>query len=208
MSDLNIYQITPDDISRWQATMEIYYTAFPEWEREPEDVLIKRISSGRYVMYCGQEQDNVVGFYILDINQEPSYALFSFLAVSESQRGKGLGTILCKDAIRRFHEEYSLNLLLIEAEDRQALFYGKLGFKKIDIDYLVPKYNAPGSVPMHLMAISVDNHAPHLEAKQLRALIEHIFTTGYYLNDQDERLTAQLANIPELAALLVWPPKD
>ena len=208
MPNLSISQITPDNTRRWQAAMEIYYAAFPEWEREPEEVLIERISSGRYVMYCGVEQNIVVGFYILDINQAPDYALFSFLAISETQRGKGLGTTLCKDAIRRFHEEYSLSLLLIEAEDRQAIFYGKLGFKKIDINYLVPKYNAPGSVPMHLMAISADNNASHLEANHLRTLIQHIFTTGYYLNEQDERLTAQLANIPQQAALLSWPPKD
>lgn len=208
MANLLIHQITPSDTSRWQAIMEIYYATFPEWEREPEDILIERISSGRYVMYCGQAQNNIVGFYILDINQEPSYALFCFLAVSETQRGKGLGTILCKDAIRRFHEEYALDLLLIEAEDRQAIFYGKLGFKKIDINYLVPEYNAPDSVPMHLMAISADDHVTQLEAKHLRALLQHIFTTGYYLNNQDERLTAQLAKIPEHAALLVWPPKD
>ena len=205
MSALSICKTTPSDTATWQAAMDIYRQAFPEWEREPEDILLERIHNGRYVMYCGLENNTVIGFYLLDINPSHHYALFCFLAVSEHCRGRGFGSDLCRDAVARFQQNENLDWLLIEAEDRQAIFYGRLGFKKIAMTYNVPKFDAADSVPMHLMTIATEPNQHAIDKNTLTQLIEHIFVTGYHLPKDDVRIQQQVAAIPNSAALVNWP---
>jgi len=203
----SIKQILPSDKALWQAVLTIYRAAFPDWEREPESTVTERATAGRYAVYCAtNEHAELVGFYILDINLTPNYATFCFLAVAERYRGQGYGTKLCCDAISRFHNEYKKTAwLLIEAEDRQALFYGKHGFKKIDIPYQIPMFDSLDVTPMHLMLISTSPNQTHIPGDCLMELIQHIFITGYQLNANDARKQQQIALIPKQAQLLSWP---
>ena len=207
MSDLTITKIATTDNEQWPSIMAIYREAFPEWEREPENIIQQRLRSGRYILCYGQENNAIVGFYILEINQKPSYALLCFLAIAKNYRGLGYGTSLCQDAITHFHNDTQLDWLLTEAEDRQAIFYGKLGFKKIDLPYNVPKFNSADTAPMHLMIICSDRNKPFIDGTCLQNLLHHTFTTGYYLEECDPRLVRQLTQVPEQAQLLNWPPQ-
>lgn len=202
---LSIYKLTPSDSAHWSTAMQIYRDAFPEWEREPEEIIHKRVNSGRYAMYCGQKDNDVIGFYILDIDPKHHYVFFCFLAVVEDCRGQGYGTYMCRDAITRFYNEYDIDWLLIEAEERQAIFYGQLGFKKFDMPYQVPKYNAPDSVPMHLMAISANINQDSIDKPSLSQLIADVFVSGYHLSMEDARITQQIAAIPDNVKLINWP---
>ena len=205
MSNLTITKIETTDNEHWPSIMAIYREAFPEWEREPEEAIEQRLHSGRYALFSGQKNHAVIGFYILDLNHNPSYALLCFLAVAENYRGHGYGTLLCQDAITRFHNKKQRDWLLTEAEDRQAIFYGKLGFKKANLPYNVPKFDSAGSIPMHLMLMSLDSNKTMVDNHCLRSLIHHTFTTGYDLAENDPRLARQLALIPEKTQLLQWP---
>ncbi|WP_456380954.1 GNAT family N-acetyltransferase [Hydrogenimonas sp.] len=185
-----------------EAAERIYDASFPAWEKEPISRIRERIASGRYRCVVYVEGERVLGFYLLDIDRELRFTLFSFLAVDRAWRGRGIGTTLCRAAIEDFRHDPESLWLMIEAEDRQAIFYGRLGFRKILLDYRVPRFDDEGSVPMHLMAVEKD--VP-LDADRLRRIVREIFVRGYGLSPDDPRIREQLERIPERIELIKWP---
>jgi GNAT superfamily N-acetyltransferase len=194
----------------WRHCVRIYEEAFPEWEREPERVLVMRVRQGRYRMYAGMIEDRTVGFYILDIEEEGQvYALFSYIAVDPRERGKGYGTELTRHAFKVFSGLRGRRWMLIEAEKRQAELYGRLGFLKFDVDYLVPRYDGSGSEAMSLMAVPFNPSARSISGDELRQIVERIYRSGYKLDADDPRLDEQLDRIPAgEIRLMAWPPEN
>lgn len=176
------------NLELWDETIKIYNDSFPEWEREDTANILKNVQTGVYKMVSYVEEDEVIGFYILDVNDSLRYALFSFLAIKESKRGLGIGSKLCLNAIDYFHSHIKAEWLLIEAEERQAKLYKKLGFRKINIDYRIPKFNSNESVPMNLMLIQEKN----INADVLSRIIKDVFRRGYSLEEDDVRIEEQL----------------
>ncbi len=203
---LEIVEVSDAGDPRWGAAMAIYEASFPAWEREPESILVERLGTRRYRMWVGLRHAGVAGFYLLDLNPSLRYALFSFLAVDAEARGQGLGTVLCRDAMERFATGGELRWLLIEAEDRQAAFYGRLGFSKLDLPYDVPRFDGGGTFPMHLMVVSAGQRPTHIAGGTLRPILRHLFTSGYSLKPDDPRIAAQLARVGDTVELIPWPP--
>lgn len=185
----------------WEDAIKIYNDSFPEWEKEDVENILSNIKTGRYKMIVYVSNNEVQGFYILDINHKLDYVLFTFLAVKENLRGHGIGTKLCLNAIDYFNNSIDCSWLFIEAEDRQSKFYGKLGFQKILIDYLVPEFNSNESVKMHFMCIEKDKKLDHISLKEI---ITNIFTFGYMLDKNDKRIENQLNKIPSTINLVDW----
>ena len=189
--------------------MRLYMEAFPRWERESEGALRRRLASGRYWMRAGIDRHgDVVGFVTLDIEPPLEFGLLTYLVVAESMRGQGLGTALTHEAIRLFRQETNCRWLLIEAEDRQAELYGRIGFLKIDIGFDVPRIGDDGVVPMHLMVYPRDDAPSSMTAADLRRIIEWIYKSGYMLREDDPRVVRQLALIEDNVALIRWPQTD
>jgi len=180
------------NLELWDETVKIYEDSFPKWEREDTQNILKNIQNGTYKMFSYLQDKEVVGFYILDINSSLNYTLFSFLAIKESKRGLGLGSKLCLNAIEYFHSKIQSECLLIEAEERQARLYEKLGFSKLALEYRVPEFNSLKSVKMNLMLI---NESRELDSNSLKKIIEDIFYRGYSLEKNDPRVSEQLARI-------------
>ena len=181
-----------DKLSLWDETMEIYRDSFPEWEREDELSLLKNLKSGQYKIFAYLCDAELIGFYILDLSKKLHYTLFSFLAVKESYRGEGIGSKLCLEAIALFGQSDDAKYLLIEAEPRQVKLYKKLGFKSLEIDYRVPKFDSDMSIPMDLLFISKEKNLPK---KDLKKIVEDIFIRGYALSKSDIRVIKQLERI-------------
>lgn len=186
------------DISKnleyWDDSMKIYNDSFPEWEREQSSNILLNIKNGSYKMFSYLQKGEVVGFYILDINRQLSYALFSFLAIKESHRAKGLGSKLCLNAIEYFQNSTDLKWLLIEAQERQAKLYEKLGFSRLLLDYRVPEFHSPKSVPMSLLLIQKESP---LMRESLEKIIRDIFQRGYSLHKDDKRIEEQLERLKQ-----------
>lgn len=180
------------NLELWDETIKIYTDSFPEWEREDPDHILKNIQSGVYKMMAYLEGGEVVGFYILDVNALLNYTLFSFLAIKESKRGLGIGSKLCLDAIDYFHTKIESDWLLIEAEERQAKLYERLGFSRLSLDYRVPAFNSDESVSMNLMLL---NESPALNSNSLKEIVKDMFCRGYSLDKGDERIVEQLKRI-------------
>lgn len=206
MNDLNIIPFFQTHGSVWREFQRIYHQSFPDWERESDDIILKRIEKQDYLLFVGQLDSKVIGFYLLEANPEYDFVMFNFLAVDEAYRGKGLGTLLCKDAMQRFKRLQLCNcsLLVIEAEDRQAIFYGELGFLKLVLDYQVPCFDSSQSMPMHLMVLPARQNLRSISSKKVYDIIYQIFVHGYLLSKDDPRLTEQLTKIAEDIDLITW----
>jgi len=194
-------------------------------EREPQASLSDCIDTGEYHLWVSERRDEVIGFYILSIYPERNYALLCYLAVASNWQGQGIGRELCRHAMAAVHPAtvhpatvdpaivdsvatqpvVNVKWLLVEAHRRQALYYGQLGFLKLQYPYLSPSFDSNESIPMSLMAISVNNQAKHIEIKELNGIVEHIFTAGYQLEPSDKRLTQQLSCTHTTIDLIAWP---
>jgi len=177
----------------WEESMQIYRDSFPQWEREDELSIFNNIQREHYVMFLLHNKEELAGFYILDINADLEYALFSFVAIKERQRGLGLGSRLTLHAIAYFQEEKKLHYFFTEAQERQATLYEKLGFLRLSLEYRVPSFNSEESIPMTLLLIQ----KRELQEQRLLAIIDDIFQRGYTLEASDPRLLAQLQRVKQ-----------
>ena len=180
-----------EHLEYWDATMKIYVDSFPAWEREANETILKRLKTKEYEAFIYTIDAEVVAFALLDVNRTLHYALFAFLAVTQTQRGHGLGSKLALYVIEYFKTHLTAQWLFIEAEERQALLYERLGFERLTLDYRVPKFNSLESVPMSLMVIAQKD----LSADILSEIIKDIFHRGYSLNANDLRIKQQLQRI-------------
>lgn len=201
---LNIRRITHSSEPTWQQCVTIYRDVFPSDEREPEAILCDGIDSGEYHLWIAEQQGKVVGFYILSLYPDFNYVLFSYLAVAANKQGHGIGRDLCRHAITTGQSSVNAKWLLVEAQARQAIYYGQLGFLMLQYCYLAPSFDSTDSIPMSLMAISSDNLIKHIEINELNAIVSHLFTVGYQLAPSDQRLEQQLSRQQTPIALIAW----
>jgi len=201
-----IVPVDPGQQDLWDECIRIYTAAFPRWERESEGALRRRLGMDRYRMRAGRKNGKIVGLVILDIEPPFKSALLTYLAVDDDERGKGYGTALTEEAIRLFREETECDWLLIEAEDRQAELYGRIGFLKISVDFYVPRFDDQGVVPMHLLALPRHPGLANMSADELKQTLEWIYQSGYLIRSDDPRLAKQLSAVTGDTELIAWPP--
>lgn len=176
----------------WDESIKIYTDSFKKHEREESNKILKNINNGKYKMFSYIQENEVIGFYILDINHTLRYTMCCFLAIKESKRDLGFGSKVCSHAISYFNSSIKSNWLLIEAQERQAKLYIKLGFKRINLDYKVPIFNSNNSIQTNLMIIQ---KAIKIDKTSLSDIIKDIFCRGYSLNKNDQRVKSQLIKI-------------
>lgn len=193
-SFLDIYQYP----QFWNESIDIYINSFNEHEREDTDKIYKNIQNNNYKMFSCLQDNEIVGFYILDINHTLNYAICTFLAVKTSKRTLGFGTKLCLNAIEYFQSNIKCNWFLIEAKNKQARLYEKLGFKKMNLDYQIPIFNSQNSIKTNLMIIQRESK---IDKISLLNIIKDIFQRGYSLDENDRRIINQLDRISSIQTL-------
>lgn len=192
----------------WADVVRIYREAFPAADREDERRIGERVVTGRYVVVVARHDGRAVGFHALDLVPGLETAFFMYLAVAPAWRGRGIGRALCRDVMDRFGALAGYRWLLVEAGERQAAFYGRMGFLRLALEYHAPRFDGPGSVPMHLLALPIAPACTALPGDVVRATIRVGFVDGYDLAETDPRIAAQLARVPERVALEAWPPSE
>ena len=196
-----IQQLTSCTDPNWSAVKALYEKSFPTWEREPCDAIEKNIEQNKSFCVVAFEGGELAGSYICDANQELRFLLLSYVFVDEKHRGKGIGAQLCTH-LKQFlamHQQ-RFDWLLLETEEHNIEFYRRLGYKKVDIDYLSPHFDSQDSTPMTLMLVGNSEH--QLTQSMLVGIITNIFLHGYGLTKHSERLNVQLKKIPKTIKLL------
>jgi predicted N-acetyltransferase YhbS len=203
---LSYHDLSPSSSGEWQQFIELYDEAFEESEQEPVEIIRERLLTGRYLLEVAQDASNeIVGFYLLDRATDPDYVILTFLAIRAAFRNQGLGSQIC----RHIFESYSSTpgkWMLIEAEDRQSIFYGRLGAKRLAIDYAIPHFDdSDDMTATHLMLVIKPTIPDQINGDILRRIIEHIFMDGYHVKRDDRRLTTLLEKIPDSVKTMDWP---
>lgn len=209
MQKLHYFRILPDQLSDWKGFCRLYQSEFPAWEQEPLDAIRERLLAGRYSLTgVKNTEGQLMGFYLLDQPNDPDYSILTFMAVTPEYRNQGLGSEICRHAFTHYTKREH-HWLLIEAEERQSLFYGRLGAQCLELEYHIPHFSdAESSTPMHLMVLMKPTTPNEMDGDFLRRIIEHIFIEGYRVTREDDCLIRQLELIPSKLRTLVWPPED
>lgn len=208
MQELHYFSILPDMANDWKGFCTLYQSEFPSWEQEPLDAISERLSDGRYALTgVRNANDRLVGFYLLDQPGEPDYSILTFMAVAPEFRNQGLGRQICQHAFTHYTKR-DHHWLLIEAEERQSFFYGRLGARCLELEYHIPHFgDAESSTPMYLMVLMRPAIPNEMDGDFLRRIIEHIFIEGYRVAREDSCLQSQLDLIPSKVRTLEWPPE-
>lgn len=134
------------DLNEFENNMYSYYEEiFPDDERKPLSV-IRKIYENGYTQIIGIFNDeNPVGFMMVNKIEEDGFAILDYLAIFEEYRNKGYGTKaiellkdLYKDTKGIFVEVDKIGLGIDDAEnlirEKRKNFYENLGFKKLRYD--------------------------------------------------------------------------
>ena len=174
--------------------VEIYTQAFDEDEQESIEVIKQRIQEKRYSLVLALKDETILGFYILDIVKKYKFVILTFLAVAENFRANGYGKELCNDAISFVLNLKNIDLFLTEAKELQSVFYKRLGFKKLNLDYNIPNFDDENSAETNLMIFPLDEEKS-VKKEYLKKIIQDIFMDGYQVKEDDIRLKNQLEKI-------------
>ncbi len=131
------------DINEFEKDIYNHYTElFPEEEQRDWDKIQKAYENKIEKFYKIVLENTTVGFFMLErINDEYPYYL-DYFGIFKEYQNKGVGT----QSIQKLLEKVGKQGLYIEIEKedknnditlRRAEFYRKLGFKKIDSEYML-----------------------------------------------------------------------
>jgi predicted N-acetyltransferase YhbS len=203
---LSYHDTSPSSPAEWALFTGLYQEAFEESEQEPIEIIEQRILSGRYLLELVQnEHHEVVGFYLLDRPSDLDYVILTFLAVRPAFRNRGLGGLICQHVFENYSSK-SGQCLFIEAEDRQSIFYGRLGARRLDIEYATPSFiDSASMTPTQLMLVMKPQIPDLIDGDILTRIIEHIFMDGYHVKQDDPRLISLLEKIPDTVHTMEWP---
>ncbi len=173
--------------------VNIYEDSFEPNEQESKESILNRVKSGFYKLIALKKDGQIVGFYILDLVKP--FVVVMYIAVEKNQRGKGLGSEMIEQIKEYFSSLDGYFWLLIEAKHKQSLLYERFGFKKLDFFYAIPSFDKSDDiVKMNLLLMQKEKN---ITQEKLRFIIHQIFTQGYRLQENDERLIYQLNQIPQ-----------
>jgi GNAT superfamily N-acetyltransferase len=194
---LQYKRITSIQDKDWRAFEKIYQASFPVSEQEPLETIASRIGS-RYWLYLASypDQGTAIGFYIIDVVEQPRYSILTFLAIAPGYQSQGLGKQVCEHILEDYPGQDNA-LLFIEAAPHLAGFYELSGAKPLNFGYAIPDfYSDRPLVPTRLL-IAAHHHCPEqLDGSAVSEIIRHIFTEGYQLSGSDPRLEQLIKQIP------------
>lgn len=191
MQIIQLLQAQGDD---WQQAQALYCDIFPPWEREAVADIEQAIKQGKTRCVIVRQNNTVIGVSLTELYPQHAFALLGYLFIDPKYQGQGLGQRLCRELFEFIQQHHSIEYLLVEAEAGPEAFYEKLGFQTFAIDYRSPHYDDDQETSMALMYQSqLNTKAPSWS--RLCAIVEHIYTHSYYLNQDDPRRHRQVQRI-------------
>lgn len=93
---------------------QLYIEAFPKSERKPWELLLQKQQEGTMELLSIEEDGNFLGLAIFAFDKD--LALLDYFAISDSQRGQGVGS----KAIRMLQNHYHEKRFLLEIESTKV----------------------------------------------------------------------------------------
>lgn len=196
---MNFFTITDINDHRFNQCLMIYRNSFPGNERQPEDVIIDRIHSGKAKLYVGEDGGDILCIALVWIFHDSRFALLDYFAVAASMRGKGVGSIFLKFLLQEVigigrslvmeveHPGHGVN---IDERKARINFYRRNGAVVLeDVRYLLPPLGA-ATEPMEMQLMIAFAHGPATSAAEIRDLITRIYTEVYIRGPDDQLLNS------------------
>ncbi|MDQ1771703.1 GNAT family N-acetyltransferase [Labilibaculum sp. A4] len=134
----------PDSIER-EAIVSFLYTHLDEYGDAKEDIekaiiyAVKDEPAGGGFVLVAKENDEIVGAVVINRTGMEGYIpenILVYIAVHESQRGKGLGKGLMKEVIKISNGDIALH---VEPENPARFLYEKVGFSSKYVEMRLKK---------------------------------------------------------------------
>lgn len=187
---VELQQLDAAEAGQLKAYLALYHQLFPEWEREPDELVRERHLSGDYFTRYLSDGEGMVGFFTINVVPALRYSTLTFIGVRPNRQGTGLGAKLLDAALEDCTGgNASIEYFLIEAEPDKAGFYLSHGLKRVDIRYRVPRFDdKPGLEPMELfMHEPGAGRGEEIPLMRLKEIIAHLLEYGYGLPPGDPR---------------------
>ncbi len=192
--EFKIKKITSVTGDNWDNFYLIYEENFPEWERVPTADIKKGLEQGIYRLELMLKKDLPVGILFLLSFGDGLFT--SYVAVKKEEQGNKIGERICRNVISEFAQMEESDYLFLEAEERQARYYERFGYKTVNIGFMSPCYGSDSEeVPMSLMFINKNGFK--LTKEKLEEIITKLYLEDYDLDCSDNRYLRQMARIPE-----------
>ena len=137
----NIILTPPDRLSHWIRLYALYRRSFPRAERKPFFTVLKKYRAGATDIWCIREENRFLGFAAT--MNSPDLVMLDYLAISESHRGRGIGSVALKELMRRYGDRG----FILEIESPY-----ELGPDQVLRQKRKQFYVNRGMTPLHIMA--------------------------------------------------------
>jgi len=182
----------------------IYEESFPPEQRQPLDELKQQLSSGQMELDETRDQNGrILCMTVSEIfgpkNNEPSFILACYTAVTPKMRGLGIGSVHRRKMEYLLKDEYGSYLgvfgeiestkqktddpQLAQTRIRRKNFFLKCGLIPLDVPYRFPSYD--GTEPLEGELLWFPFGQDKLTADELERVVLRIYTDGYTLSADD-----------------------
>lgn len=181
----------PNEFAKDEAWWTIYQHAFPTFELEPKEVLLKGLVTGATLSLRVRDASTqkTIGIAHGQFLQGFKVFMLIYIAIAKDYRGRGIGRYFFKDLERKIDiSQHNHHGLVFEVDrpdgffsptetmlaQQRIKFYQTLGYSLQDIHYFQPALiRGQAPVPMHLMMRNV------LNPTQQAALVKSIYFEKY-----------------------------
>lgn len=207
---MQIERVAHSSDPRFGEALAIYHEAFPLNERRPDSLMAKGLDNGKFEMQVGLIGGQVVLMAYFFPVPEMAYVFLDYLAVSHTQRGKGLGGIFLQgfgESLRQTGRRF-----ILECEDpdfgenpeqreRRIRFYLENGGAVLqNVPYFLPSFGGSQPIEMTLMVLP-GKAGEQLPGAEVRQLICALYRDAYGRSETDETLQNILPKVPETVTL-------
>jgi GNAT superfamily N-acetyltransferase len=190
----------------FEAAMEIYAEAFPEFERMPIPLVKTKLGDQNYQLVIGKDNGEVRCFALLYFFKNPIYILLDYYAIHRNFRNQGIGFQLLRQLCDFLQINAGERYLLLEVEDpafgenrpdreRRMAFYHRFGIVTLNgVRYYLPGFFGNDPIEMLLM---IYPKPPLLTRKDVSDIIKELYITRYKRNPKEPILQKILDSIPK-----------
>jgi hypothetical protein len=200
LKNVTFHLIIDPTKTEFKAALEIYEYSFPSNEKQSQETLINRLTSGQERLIIGKIKEDVMAIAFLFDLLNTNFLVLDYFAISEKLRGKGFGSYFFKH-LNDTAQSQSKNLLMevdhpsfgTEIDKRRVMFYEKNGAKILKgIPYILPPLD--DTLPTRQVLMSM-NQKTEITKKEKQNLVENLYQQLYFRKIGDYFLDQILENI-------------
>ena len=186
--------------------IKIYLESFPANERQPVELMSKRVDDGLSKLFVGILNEEIVCMGFLWQFKNSEFVLLDYLAVKTKYRNNRIGSDFFCYLSNTVKIEKKYLLMEVETHSfrnnqdqrkQRINFYLRNGaFIIQDVPYILPSLDASTSTEMILM-ISPKYHKSYIDKNEFELILKRLYYELYSKDSNDDILISILNRIPD-----------